>query len=167
MRFVPWVLLLALTACGGGAGYQPPAPDPTPAPGGGGTTLTVTDSDLQYCVQAINGYRARAGRPALTRSAALEQFALAAATNDGKNHASHQYFQSTNGGGVASAENEIPWWHAPDYRSTREVIDQAEGLFFSEGPGGGHYENMVGRFTQAGCGFFLNGQEITMANDFR
>jgi hypothetical protein len=77
----------------------------------------------------------------------------------------HQHFRSTNGGGIASAENEVPWWTS--YNSVHGVVQQGLALMWAEGPGGGHYENMRGPFTQLGCGAFVNGNEVTVVQDFR
>ncbi len=38
---------------------------------------------------------------------------------------------------------------------------------WAEGPGGGHYENMRGPYTEVGCGVFVNGVDITVVQDFR
>jgi hypothetical protein len=46
------------------------------------------------------------------------------------------------------------------------VIQQGLAMMWAEGPGGGHYENMRGSYTQLGCGVFVNGNEITVVQDF-
>ena len=38
---------------------------------------------------------------------------------------------------------------------------------WAEGPGGGHFENMRGPYKELGCGVFVNGPEITYAQEFR
>ena len=35
------------------------------------------------------------------------------------------------------------------------------------GPRGEHYDIMVGPYSQIGCGIFVNGREVTVAQDFR
>jgi uncharacterized protein YkwD len=129
------------------------------------TASTNLESELTFCVTEINRYRATLGRAALTRSSALEAYAAVGAREDGLAHVGHQHFRSTNGGGIASAENVLPWWTS--YNSVHGVIQQGLALMWAEGPGGGHYENMRGPFTQLGCGVFVNGNEITVVQDFR
>ena len=135
---------------------------PTPSnPGLGSSTL---EAELTFCVNETNRYRATQGLSALARSGALEAYAAAGAQEDGLAHAPHQHFRSTNGGGLARAENEIPWWSAT---SVHAVIQQGLAMMWAEGPGGGHYENMRGPYTQLGCGVFVNGNEITVVQNFR
>jgi uncharacterized protein YkwD len=158
-RALALLLLSGLSACGGGgAGYSPASsPSPTPSPSG----------DLKVCADTINQYRASVGRPALSRSAALENYAAAAAQHDGTSHVGHRYFSSTNGGGVASAENELPWWSLLQFHTVNGVITTGLNFMWQEGPGGGHYQNMVGSFSQVGCGVFVNGDEVTVVQAFR
>jgi len=115
-------------------------------------------------VAETNRYRAALRLPALTQSSALETYAVAGAREDGLSHVAHQHFRSTNGGGMAYAENEIPWWAST---SVHSVIQEGLGMMWAEGPGGGHYENMRGPYTQLGCGVFVNGNEITVVQDYR
>jgi hypothetical protein len=35
------------------------------------------------------------------------------------------------------------------------------------GPGGEHYDIMVGAFSEIGCGIAVNGTEVTVTQDFR
>jgi uncharacterized protein YkwD len=159
------VLAAALTAaCSSSDGSSPSNPlAPTPSsPGLGSSTL---EAELAFCVNETNRYRATQGLSALTRSAALETYAAAGAQQDGLAHEPHQHFRfTTGGGGLARAENEIPWWSAT---SVHAVIQQGLQMMWAEGPGGGHYENMHGPYTQLGCGVFVNGNEITVVQDFR
>jgi len=124
-------------------------------------------NDLDFCVAETNAYRASVGRPALLRSPALESYAAAAAPHDGSSRTVHQYFHRTRGGGVAFAENQIPWWPLTQYGSVREVIRQGMAMMWAEGRGGGHYENIVGRYSEVGCGVFLDGPHVTVVQAFR
>lgn len=124
-------------------------------------------SDLDYCVAHTNEYRASIGRRALVRSEALEAYAAAAAPSDGAARAVHRYFRKTNGGGVAFAENQIPWWPLPPYGSVREIIRHGLAMMWAEGRGGGHYENIAGRYTQVGCGLFIESDRVTVVQAFR
>lgn len=157
MRRLLCCVLLA-SACGGGAGYDNPA-SPSPAP--------TYSNELRYCVDRTNEYRASIGRPPMSRSSALEAYAAAAAQNDGRVRVPHQYFDQTRGGGVAFAENLIPWWSLSRFGTVRNVVEAGLAAFWSEGPGGGHYRHMAGSYTQVGCGLFVNGDEVTLVQAFR
>jgi uncharacterized protein YkwD len=135
------------------------APTPAPPAPPGSSSL---DADLTFCVAETNRYRATLGLPPVTRSSTLEAYAAEGARMDGLAHSPHLHFRSS--GGIAFAENEIPWWQAS---SVRTVMQQGLAMMWAEGPGGGHYENMRGRYTQLGCGVFVNGLEITVVQDFR
>ena len=37
----------------------------------------------------------------------------------------------------------------------------------AEGPGGGHYDNLTGPYTQVGCGIWLNGNEVNIGQELR
>jgi uncharacterized protein YkwD len=121
-------------------------------------------ANLSFCADEVNRYRASVGRPPLTRSSDLEAFASQAAQNDGLMHQAHHFFAITNGGGAAIAENEILWWQGYGVRS---VIEEGLQQMWKGGPNGEHYDIMVGNFTQIGCGIFVNGAEVTVAQDFR
>jgi uncharacterized protein YkwD len=121
-------------------------------------------ANLSFCADEVNRYRASIGRPPLSRSTDLEAFAARAAENDGSVHQPHHFFASTNGAGMARAENEILWWQGYGVRS---VIQQGLQQMWQSGPNGEHYDIMTGPFSQIGCGIFVNGSEVTVAQDFR
>ena len=152
------------TACSSNDNATGASGPTAPSPSTSGAASFNLDSELAYCVAETNRYRATVSVPALARSSALEAYAAVGASVDGSAHAAHQHFRSTNGGGVALAENEIPWWSSS---SVHQVIQNGLAMMWNEGPGGGHYENMRGPYTQLGCGIFVNGSEITVVQDFR
>ena len=51
----------------------------------------------------------------------------------------------------------------------RRSIFVQQGLagMWAEGPGGGHYENIKGPYTQAGCGVSVQKGEATVVQAFR
>ena len=51
--------------------------------------------------------------------------------------------------------------------SAHKLMVKGLADMWAEGPGGGHYENMRGPYTQLGCGVFVNGVDITFVQDFR
>ena len=124
-------------------------------------------SELEYCVAETNQYRATIGRPALVRSVELEAYAAAAAPHDVKARSAHHYFRKTSGGGVAFAENQIPAWPLPRFGSVREIIRSGLAMMWAEGRGGGHYDNLAGRYSQVGCGVFVQNDRVTIVQAFR
>ena len=117
-----------------------------------------------FCVDEINRYRATVDMPALTRSTELESYAAESARIDGLARQPHQHFSQTNGGGIARAENELLSWPNGDIH---EIIQRGLGVMWTAGPSGTHYKIMVGSYTQAGCGIFVNDHDVTIAQDFR
>jgi uncharacterized protein YkwD len=158
------VVLLLCSGCGknpGTSGTSPPSPTTSSGP------TVATAADLVFCVNETNQYRQINGRPEVTRSAALEAFAAEGAKEDAASTAAHQHFVRTNGGGIAFAENELHRVSVSFFKSTQDAIAQSLSGFLSEGPGGGHYQNLMGNYTQVGCGVFLAGEQITFVQDFR
>jgi hypothetical protein len=143
--------LIVLVACGGGGG------------GSGGSTAH------EFCVSETNRYRATIGKPALARSPEIEAYADEGAEVDHET-SPHHHFISTNGGnGLTSAENECPgqlgWTLAPG-EDISAVVGRCIKAFYDEGPGGGHYENLMGDYTKVGCGIFEADGKITIVQDF-
>lgn len=131
--------------------------------GGGGPYA----AELQACADTVNGFRAQRGLAPLARSAALEDFSAKAAANDGASGRAHGYFSQTRGGGVSRAENAIPGWPIAGGGITK-VIQDGTQMMWNEGPGGGHYENIVGRYTEIGCGVFVTPQNrVWVVQNFR
>ena len=123
-----------------------------------------TAANLSYCADETNRYRVSVGLRPLVRSAALEDFATRAASVDGVAHVAHNHFAATNGAGVSRAETEILWWRG---FSVQTVIQRGLAQMWEVGPGGEHYDIMVGGFTEIGCGIAVNGSEVTVTQDFR
>ena len=121
-------------------------------------------SSLQLCTDEINRYRASIGRSALTRSDSLEKFAAAAAQHDASAGVPHALFSKTNGGGVSMAETELLLW--PN-RAVHDVIKTGLAQMWAAGPSGEHYEVLSGPYTQVGCGVYVNGKEVSVAQDYR
>ncbi|MGZ3452905.1 MAG: CAP domain-containing protein [Polyangiales bacterium] len=144
------------------------APAP-PSKDGGAPSPPVMDAGAktheQHCVDVINAFRAKIGRPALARSSALETFAAAGAKADSESGDPHGHFIATSGGGVAWAENEVPGWPG----EIDSVIEDGTQMMWDEGPGGGHYENLSSSsYKQVGCGFYVTpGGDVWVTQDFR
>jgi uncharacterized protein YkwD len=156
------VICLGVTAgisCGRGAAPSPSSPSSPQA----ATSLNLS-ANLSFCADEVNRYRATVGQPPLVRSPGLEAFAAQAAQADGLAHQAHHFFATTNGGGMSRAENEILWWEG---LAVRTVIQQGLAQMWDIGPAGEHYDIMTGAYSQIGCGIFVNGSEVTVAQDFR
>jgi uncharacterized protein YkwD len=138
------------------------------SPGAAATDANTLTDSANFCIDEVNRYRAGAGLGPLTRSSRIDEFSSDAAKIDGEAHQVHSYFQSTNGGnGTARAENQIPWWKASQYGSVRTIVRQGLSQMWAEGPGGSHYENMRGNYTEMGCGIFISSDEVTVSQDFK
>ena len=119
------------------------------------------------CVDQINTLRASVGRPALRRAESLDTFSDQAARVDAQAHDPHLYFRQTNGAGISMAQNEIPWWKLSMFGSVSKVIRQGLTQEFAEGPGGGHFDNITGTYSEVACGIAIVNDEVTVTQDFR
>jgi uncharacterized protein YkwD len=178
MRTLAASLLVALAACTGaisnaGDDSQQGAPDAGP-PGApdaappGAPDANPNTSDLQFCVDETNRYRAMVGKPALAHAQQLEDYANIGAEQDTMSMTAHGHFTSTGGGGIAFAENACPSWLGWSLMGTeRDTIAACIAAFWSEGPGGGHYDNMTGNYGTLGCGVYITPQSgITIVQDY-
>jgi hypothetical protein len=134
--------------------------DPAAADAG----AAIYEAELVLCVDEINRYRASIGRPALHRSATLEEFAATVARHDAGVREAHAYFRSTNGAGIAKAETEILWWRG---FAIQQVIKKGLSQMWQVGPSGDHYAVLAGAYSEVGCGIFVTNGEVTVAQDFR
>jgi len=163
MRSLMALTFVALTLGTVACGSSPTAPGPSGGIGAPTGAASASEADLTFCVTEANQYRASIGKAPLTRSSTLEAYAATGAHDDGLAHTGHGHFHTAPG--VARAENEIPWW--AHLASVHEVMQQGLAQMWAEGPGGGHYENLRGPYTEVGCGVFRSGSEITVVQDFR
>ena len=123
---------------------------------------------LQTCVSETNRYRAMNSKPAVAESSTLEAYAATGAMYDFTN-GPHAHFTSTSGGGIAFAENECPQqgnWQVQPGQSQSQVVVACVAAFYAEGPGGGHYTNMMGPYASLGCGIYQQGTAITIVQDY-
>lgn len=128
---------------------------------GGGSTEAH-----RFCVDETNRLRELNGRVPVEWSAALEAYANEGAEYD---HARspHDHFGDTGGGGIAFAENECPHWDLSFGGGDMvELMRACIDAFYSEGPGGGHYEIMLGNYGTLGCGIYQQGTDVTIIQDY-
>lgn len=122
-------------------------------------------ADLAFCVEDSNRARAQNGLSPLSRSSGLEQFAAAGAELDHMAGVAHTHFGSSANSGIALAENELLRWSFGG--SIQSIMAQGTSAFVAEGPGGGHHRNLMGNYSQMGCGVFSTGGQTTVVWDFR
>lgn len=144
----------APSAAQGKAGAASPAPRDA-----------VSLADLVFCVEETNRYRARAGKAPLRRSTDLESFAAEGARHDHLARAPHQHFRRFASGTMA--ENEVPRWPLDQPESVQSVIRAGWSSFWAEGPGGGHFRNLTGNWSEVGCGVYILNGEVTIVQEFR
>jgi hypothetical protein len=146
------VATVVASACGtGGIGDDEP----------GGSTAAH-----RLCVDETNRYRALHGRPDVAWSAALEAYADEGAEYD-HGATPHAHFTSTGGGGIAFAENECPRWNLSfGGGDVVDLVAACIAAFYDEGPGGGHYEILLGDYGSLGCGIYQSANEVTIVQDY-
>ena len=155
--------LLSLLAAG--CAGSPAAPSTT---AGASADSPAYSAEMSLCIQVTNQYRARVGKSPLTRSSVLEEYATTAARTDGTVKIAHHHARTTNlGNGLSKAENAILWWSLRYYGTVESVVRRGLEDMWKQGDGGSHYRNLVGGFTETGCGIFVNGDEVTVVQAFR
>lgn len=154
--------LVLLAACAGSIGGDDTS---NPSPDGSGSSGPA--SAHEFCVTETNRYRTDNGRAPVVRSTELEQFADTGAMIDFSG-SPHDHFKQTNGGGIAFAENECPHWSLSQQGGgdMNALVAECIAAFVSEGPGGGHYENLMGSYAKLGCGIFQSGGDVTLVQDY-
>jgi hypothetical protein len=165
------LLLMGSVSCSGsGESASPTAPSSSPSgsaasPSGGPGQITASAADLAFCVQEVNRYRATVGIATLSQQAGLEASAAQAAQSDHQSGEAHGWFRRN---GTALAENQAPRWsRASSGNDARTFISRALQAMWAEGPGGGHHENMRGRFTATGCAVYSDATTATFVQHFR
>jgi hypothetical protein len=125
------------------------------------STSTATTSDAQLCVDEINRYRASLGLRALERASDREGCAEGEIKDDAQSGHWHGRF----GACGESAQNECN--HSPTARP--DMIKGCLRGMWSEGPGGGHYENMKSATaTRVWCGFYTTPSgDVWSVQDYR
>ncbi len=101
----------------------------------------------QECVVAINADRATLGLAPYARWTAEESCVDGQAEADSVANTPHSAFTKCG----EMAQDECPGWPGPP----GSMIDNCMKDMWSEGPGGGHYDNMANKtYTKVACGFY-------------
>lgn len=135
------------------------ADDLSGAPGGG--TATGDGSAADLCVSTINDFRAQNGLPPLTRWTDQEDCASSEAQSDSSTGQFHGAFPSCS----EVAQNECPGFPG----DPSDALPQCLQTMLDEGPGGGHYDNIMNPdYTMVSCGI-ITADDGTMwsVQDFR
>jgi len=158
MRLAAVIVLGALAACGDDPSTLGTGRSGTSSSGSSGTSGDTGASGSSgdpapsgttaagVCVATINEYRKTKGLPAYERWDTAESCSDGQAKSDGSTGTAHGAFPRCG----EHAQNECPGWPGPP----ATMIPQCLKAMFGEGPGGGHYEAMMGKqYTKVSCGF--------------
>lgn len=149
---------------------------PAPAPPARPADPFPSDPFVKYNVDRVNAYRAAKGLAPLLYDAKISAFARRGSEQLARNHVAHAHFaanaQGAPGFGSRAAENQgdprgVPALDSEPRKNGQKQIDVMLKLMMDEGPGGGHYDNMMNaRFRRIGIGLFYAGGKLYMTNDF-
>jgi uncharacterized protein YkwD len=163
-------------------GTTPPAPtttEPTPPPVA--TPTPTSDALIEYNVDGINSYRKKVGLPSIARDKKIDAYALAGSVQLSKDHAAHAHieadakkgtlpsygFGSGPGGENQGDPHGNPSFSGDELSAGMKSIDWALAKMYAEGPGGGHYDNMMNAsIKRVGVGLYTVGGKLYMTNDF-
>jgi uncharacterized protein YkwD len=144
--------------------------------GGGGTPVPGTAAQ-DYNLQRLNYYRGLVGAGPLVMDAQLNAFATQGSQELLQNHIPHGHFANaanaqtlftTDGFSGYAAENQGDPNGWPVRADVNAQIDEILVAMWAEGPGGGHYENMIrSSLLRVGIGLVLDGSgKLYFTNDF-
>lgn len=136
------------------------------------------DPLVKYNVDRVNAYRAKKGLAPLLYDAKISTFAIRGSEQLARDHTPHAHFKANaqgtppEGFGSKAAENQgdpggVPALDPNAAKNGPKQIDMMLKLMMDEGPGGGHYDNMMnGAFRRIGVGLVYVGGKLYMTNDF-
>jgi hypothetical protein len=147
-----------------------PAPPPRPA------DPWPSDPLVKYNVEQLSAYRAQKGLAPLLYDAKISAFARAGSDELADDHEPHAHFRAhvdgAPGFGSVSAENQgdpsgVGPMDPDSAKNGKKQVDVMLRLMMDEGPGGGHYENIVNpRFRRIGVGLVYSRGRLYLTNDF-
>jgi len=116
------------------------------------------------CVDRTNALRATKGLEPIPRLASAEPCVDGQAKSDSESGKAHGAFDA--------CLDQVKWRGAaqnecPGYGSVESTLGGCLDMMWAEGPGGGHYDNMVGNSTHTACGFYTTpAGKVWMIQDF-
>ena len=116
------------------------------------------------CVDRTNELRATKGLGPIPRLAKAEPCADGQAKADSESGKAHSAFNA--------CLDQVKWKGAgqnecPGYGSVEETLKGCLDMMWAEGPGGGHYDNMVGDSTHTACGIYTTpAGKVWLVQDF-
>jgi Cysteine-rich secretory protein family len=131
---------------------------------GGSSTADPYGDARTRCVNRTNELRATKGLgpiPILTKAEPCADGQAKADSISGKAHSA-----------FSACLDQVKWTGAgqnecPNYGSVQDTLTKCLDAMWAEGPGGGHYDNMVGDSTHTACGFYTTpAGKIWMVQDF-
>lgn len=148
---------------------------PAPAPAARPADPYPADPLVRYNVDRVNAYRAQGGLPPLLYDARISAFAVAGSQRLARDHVAHANFAENAQAqrfGSRSAENQgdphgVPTMDADPWRNAQKQVDIMLKLMMDEGPGGGHYDNIMNpKLRRIGVGNVYAGGRFYLTNDF-
>jgi hypothetical protein len=148
-------------------GAEPPPPRPADA--------YPRDPLVRYNVERVNAYRAKGGLPPVLYDARLSAFATIGSQRLSRDHVPHAHFAENAQSqhfGSRSAENQgdpngVPVMDPDPWRNATKQVDIMLKLMMDEGPGGGHYDNIMNpKMRRIGIGNVYAGNRFYLTNDF-
>jgi uncharacterized protein YkwD len=147
---------------------EPPPPRPAdPFP---------SDPRVRYNVERLNAYRAQKGLAPVLYDEKISSFATRGSEQLSRDHTAHAHFAANAKGapgfGSRAAENQgdpngVPPLDGEKERSGKKQIDLLLKLMIDEGPGGGHYDNIMNpAYRRVGVGLYEHDKKLYMTNDF-
>jgi hypothetical protein len=134
------------------------------------------DPRVKFNVDLLSAYRAKAGLAPLLYDAKISAFALDGSKELAKDHVPHAHFaasaQGAPGFGSRSAENQgdpagVRAMDADAVTSGKKQIAILLEIMMNEGPGGGHYDNILNpKYRRVGIGLFESAGRLYLTNDF-
>jgi hypothetical protein len=131
----------------------------------GGSSASDPYGDARTrCVNRTNELRATKGLGPIPILAKAEPCADGQAKADSISGKAHSAFNA--------CLDQVKWTGAgqnecPNYGSVQDTLTKCLDAMWAEGPGGGHYDNMVGNSTHTACGFYTTAAgKVWMVQDF-
>lgn len=154
-----------LTQGGAGSGGAAQGGKAGTAGTGGSGTVDPYAQARQKCVDRVTQLRATKNLGPIPRLASAEACADGQAKKDSQTGQAHGAFGDCVNelkGWTGAAQNECPGWG-----SVADTLAGCIDAMWAEGPGGGHYDNMVGGSHFMACGFYTTpAGKVWMVQDF-